>query len=264
MTGMSVDVLGRRKHIALLANQLPTATWVVSALGAAASLAFLHANPIDTFCIAALLWGWAEINGLCGYSHLCSLSMLRAWNSNPRLWLYAACAYTIGGLLSASIVGAIVGLVALFGSGPSALLLLFASTLVVPLVARELGWISFPLPQVNRQTNKMWALEFGFIVGAGMWGAHIGLGFATVVRHGGFCVLVPIAAALGPVRGALVFALYWLGRTLPIWANLLIPREKFDATEVVREVESSDMALRVAASVGLLASLPAALLLVLK
>jgi len=88
------------------------------------------------------------------------------------------------------------------------------------LAARELRLIRFRLPQVDRQTVREWAYDYGFVTAAGMWGAHIGIGFATVIQHGGFYVLVLLAMQGGWELAASLFCVYWIGRTLPIWATV--------------------------------------------
>ncbi len=97
---------------------------------------------------------------------------------------------------------------------------------VLPLVAaalalREYGWLRFPIPNRRRQTEKVWAHDFGFTVAALMWGLDIGLGFATHISPG-FWVLATGAVALADPRfGALLLLAYWIGRALPVWVGPL-------------------------------------------
>jgi len=81
-----------------------------------------------------------------------------------------------------------------------------------------LGLLHFQLPERKRQTEKVWAHEFGFVMASAMWGFHIGLGFTTYVKYGGFWVLTVMAFAVGePSYGAVLMLLYWFGRAIPVW-----------------------------------------------
>ena len=124
--------------------------------------------------------------------------------------------------------------------------------LAISLAARELGLVGFALPQIHRQTNKSWGVEFGITTGAAMWGIHIGLGFATVIQHGGFYILVLFAMVVGPVKGAVLLATYWLGRTLPIWFGGTLKEDQRDAPELLRLLLTNRTAYRHAAGSALL------------
>lgn len=194
-------------------------SYVLMTLGSTASLIALQSDPMTALLICAFLCGWSELDGLCGTSHVMALTPLRALDRSHRLWRNAVIAYTVGGTVTAAAVGTVLGVIGqeLGLSTPNRLFLIVILILALSLLARELRWIRFALPQVHRQTNRMWAFEFGFVPAAAMWGAHIGLGFATVVAHGGWFILVGFAIWLGPLFGAMLLASYWLGRTLPIW-----------------------------------------------
>ena len=122
--------------------------------------------------------------------------------------------------------------------------------LIALLCLREAGLIHFPLPQVDRQTQKMWAAEFGHVTGAAMWGAHIGLGFATVIKHGGLYIVALCALLLGPLEGAILMGAFWLGRALPIWSTPWIVSQEHDGGYLVDVVLRSDAALRHGAIAG--------------
>lgn len=137
-----------------------------------------------------------------------------------KLWFHAVLAYTLAGLLSATAVGAMLGWVGRWlGGGSEATPMFLTLTLLsLMLAAREMGWISFRLPEQRLQTEKVWAHEFGFVGAAVMWGLHIGLGFATRITYGGFWVLVAAILALGDAAyGAMLMGTYWLGRVLSVW-----------------------------------------------
>jgi hypothetical protein len=111
--------------------------------------------------------------------------------------------------------------------------------LALVLAARELGWLRFRLPGRERQTEKVWAHEFGFVTAAAMWGFHIGLGFTTYVRYGGFWVLTLAAFAVGePGYGAALILLYWIGRAMPVWVMPLVWQGR-DASELMESMSSN-------------------------
>lgn len=101
-------------------------------------------------------------------------------------------------------------------------MLVVVALLAFGLAAREWGWISFPIPERKRQTEKVWAHDFGFVGASALWGFHIGLTFMTRITYGGVFVLMAMSLVLAdPTYGAIVMCTYWVGRTLPVW---LAPR----------------------------------------
>jgi hypothetical protein len=192
------------------------ATYALIALGVFGAGLTLMAYPAFALLIAAVLCGWSEVSGLCGSSHVLAITPLRALDPSRNLWRKAALAYTFGGIATSALMGAGLGALGVAVGVNTSHALIPIALLAVTLAAREFGLINFRLPQVRRQTNKMWAFEFGFVPAAGMWGAHIGLGFATVIAHGGFFALVCFAAILGPPIASAIMIAYWLGRALPI------------------------------------------------
>src|SRR5688572_20821144 len=77
--------------------------------------------------------------------------------------------------------------------------LLAVGALALLLAAREWHWLTIPLPELKRQTEKTWAHDLGFVRASALWGFHIGFGFLTRVTYGGFWVLVALILALGEV-----------------------------------------------------------------
>ena len=236
------------------ANSYARATYAVAVLGAAATVLSASINPVIGLFVAALVCGWVEIDGLCGTSHVGALTPLRALDKSTHLWLHATSAYTLGGVVTASVIGLTLGLV-----GTAARNIGFASQFgfallsvgALILAARELGLISFALPQVHRQTDKMWALRFGYVTGAAMWGSHIGLGFATVISHGGLFVIAGSALLLEPIQSALLLATFWIGRTLPIWITPLVTRDERNGEIVTDLLLNRPDAYRICAFAGL-------------
>lgn len=93
--------------------------------------------------------------------------------------------------------------------------------------ARELGWISVPLIQPRRQTREWWWKVYGRRVAALLWGLDLGLVFTTWFTFAGPWALAALAfTTANPGFGVAVFAAYWLGRALPIWAVPLLLKRK--------------------------------------
>jgi cytochrome c biogenesis protein CcdA len=145
----------------------------------------------------------------------------------PRQWILSAVLFTLTGGISASVVGAALGSLGHYvGSAKQAYWLIIPIALV--LAAREFRWVHFKLPEPKRQTEKVWAHEFGFLIASGMWGFHIGLGFATYVKYGGFWILAATAFATGSARyGAMLMLVYWLGRAMSVWVMPMIWRSPY-------------------------------------
>lgn len=139
-----------------------------------------------------------------------------------KLWIQCVVAYTCAGLVSACIVGAVLGVFGRLVVGPVPLpvRLLNLTLLSLVLGARECGWITFPIPVRRRQTEKAWANEFGLRAAAAMWGFDIGTGLSTWVHYGGFWAIVGAIVAVGDARyGVALMGSYWLGRALTVLAS---------------------------------------------
>lgn len=237
------------------ARPYSAATYVVSAIALALGAVLVPATPFAAMVVGALLCGWVEVDGACGVSHVSALTPLRALDERHVIWRRAIVAYTLSGLGTSFIVGGLLGIPAYLagitdnGIRYGAVVVMAAIAL---LIARELRLVTFSLPEVDRQTQKMWAVEFGFTTGAAMWGAHIGLGFATVVKHGGLYIVAACALLLGPVKGAVLMGAFWLGRTLPVWITPLITSCDRDGDRLIDLVGRSGVALRYGAVAGLL------------
>jgi hypothetical protein len=72
-----------------------------------------------------------------------------------------------------------------------------------------------PIPQMRRQVPDWWRTFFGRPVAAVLYGAGVGVGFATYLGHGTLVVVAVAAAATGrPALGALLMAPFGLVRGL--------------------------------------------------
>jgi len=103
--------------------------------------------------------------------------------------------------------------------------ILLAALLVA---GREWRIISLPLPGRQRQTEKIWAHEYGFPIAAAMWGFDVGLGFGTYLTNGGLLLVAVAAVARGsPIFGVELMISYWIGRAAPAWLmRFLWPTER--------------------------------------
>jgi hypothetical protein len=161
----------------------------------------------------------------------------------PKYWMRAVIAYTLAGCLTAGATGFLFGLLGQSWKGNAissraCYLLMAAASLI--LACREWGWVRFPLPELKRQTEKTWVHEFGFIGSAAMWGAHIGLGFATRITYGGYWVLVVAAVASGkPSYGATLLLVYWFGRTFSVWIAPAISRYGIESHALPKAILSA-------------------------
>lgn len=236
-------------------NPFLVATYAVMCLSLLLAIAVAGRGSYYLLAVAAMAWGWTEVGGLCGTSHLGALTCLRSTSRGERLWFESVSLYTAGGLLTASVVGAgvaftgnLIGLTAIRDWYYNGL-----AVVAVILSARELRVLSFWLPQVNLQTEPTWVYEFGPRAAAMMWGMHIGIGLVTVIRYGGIWILVPSLLAVGtPFVGAALMASYWVGRTLPIWLAPALTLSGADPVALSDDVSLRGRAYRDLAAVTLL------------
>lgn len=153
-----------------------------------------------------------------------------------RRWLVNVTAYTLAGTLTSALVGA--GL----GAAGAAVLpdhvgwvgtaLVLAVALLA--LARELGIVAVPLPQLGRQTRGVWANWYGARIAAVLWGLDLGLTFTTWVELSGVWVLATVAFVAGePLVGAALFTSYWLGRALSVWVGPLLMTSASDTPVLV-------------------------------
>lgn len=142
-------------------------------------------------------------------------------------WLVEVTIYTLAGLATSTLVGSTLAWLGgwLLPEQVNRSGLIVAIVVAVVAAARELKWISFPLPQLKRQTKDYWGKFFPGKIAAMLWGFDLGLIFTTYLTFAGVWLLAILAVLMGdPISGVLVFGLYWLGRTLSVWlAPLLMP-----------------------------------------
>ena len=85
---------------------------------------------------------------------------------------------------------------------------------------RELAGLPLPLFDRKRQVPEWWRTFYSPPVAAALYGAGLGIGFLTFLRHGTFVVVSTLAVATGhPLLGAAVVAPFGLARGLSTLAS---------------------------------------------
>jgi len=162
--------------------------------------------------------------------------------------------YTLAGALTSVLLGAGLGLVGALTlpddmAVPAGLLGLAVATVAM---ARELGVVAVPLPQLGRQTQGMWAKSYGFTAAALLWGLDLGLVFTTWLTLSGAWVLALAAFLVGkPLFGAALFGAYWLGRALSVWVGPLLMERATDTPRLLATLYDRRRLFRAAHVVGL-------------
>ncbi len=153
-------------------------------------------------------------------------------------WLRQVTAYTMAGMVTSALVGAGLGWLgrAVVPDPLAARGIPLALAVGAAAMARELGWVRVPLPQLRRQTRDVWGKVFPGVVAAVLWGLDLGLFFTTYFTFAGLWLLVMLGL-LGRDAGlaAGLFVAYWLGRALSVW---LVPLLMPDAGATPRLLEA--------------------------
>jgi hypothetical protein len=176
-------------------------------------------------------------------------------------WLKCASAYAFGGSISSILIGATLGLIgrASLSTHAHASSFFAISSLALLLAFRELKWIQFKLPECHRQTEKVWAHELGFVMASFFWGIHIGLGFVTRIRYGGFWILVSTAlAGREPSYGVLLLLFYWFGRILPVLLGPVLVSSQAAVDDVIASLSAGEAQYRHITAAGLVCAAVAA------
>jgi len=163
--------------------------------------------------------------------------------------------YTSSGLIVSAAVGAALGALGhAVGLQAKQVPVLVGGLLIAGLlVAREVGFIRFRLPERRLQTEKVWVHQFGVLGAATLWGIHLSLGFFTRINYSGFLMLSGLAVGLGDPRlGALLMGGHWLGKALSVWLGPLmfhdtndihvLPAVLIDAGGLYRRLQAGGLA----------------------
>lgn len=131
-------------------------------------------------------------------------------------------AYTLAGTVSAVLVGTSLGALGklLIPDDLGGAALAVAAAFGAVLAARQLGIVSFTLPQVPRQTQPMWARLMPPTASAALWGLDLGLAFSTWITFSGAWLLAAASAvSRDPSVGAALITGYWAGRAVSAWVG---------------------------------------------
>ncbi|MDE0035962.1 MAG: hypothetical protein OXU77_00205 [Gammaproteobacteria bacterium] len=221
-------------------------------LGIAVAIATVVAgHHLISFLVGALLCGIAETHGRCGKSHIGMTAPFAGFN--PQMWFKCASAYSGGGLATSYLVGlGIAGLGTLTAVAVSPVVLFIVACMVgLAMFLRELGIVRFKPPQCDVQTHKWWAVEFGLVTAAGMWGAHIGLALTTVITHGGLYPLVLIAFASGLGSGEWILLAFWVGRVVTLWLTPSLSGKSTDGVALSEALSQAAPSFKATAICGL-------------
>jgi hypothetical protein len=102
---------------------------------------------------------------------------------------------------------------------------------------REIGAISFPIPQWNRQTNVVWGRVFSPTVSAVLWGLDLGSVVTTRVTFSGTWIVPILAIASRHANiGATLMLFYWIGRAVQVWIPLALVRGANDVPRFLQDV----------------------------
>lgn len=137
--------------------------------------------------------------------------------ASRRIWIEAVSLHTLGCVLSAAALGAVLGtlgwalqLQRWWLGGVVGLVLLAAA-------AHEAGVLPGAVPTIRRQTPRWLITVFGPTWGSFLWGLDLGQGWTTqVISAGYYGLLVATVALAHPLQSAAVFTCFGLGRALPV------------------------------------------------
>ena len=135
----------------------------------------------------------------------------------PKYWL-AVGLHAAGAGLAAAALGIALGASgSLLGAPWEGSGAVIVAALAAAYAGRELlGW-PLPLPERRRQVPDWWRTFYGPSVAAFLYGAGLGIGFATFLGHGTFVAVAAGAVATGdPVLGASLCAPFGLARGLSV------------------------------------------------
>ncbi|WP_181704798.1 methylamine utilization protein MauF [Chthonobacter rhizosphaerae] len=185
----------------------------------------------STAFTASMLGGLAFAGGLlstwspCGYSSLCLLRPIGRWSAQTILrWMPTFAAHGLGYAAGALILGAVLGgagaLLGFDGLTGGILVALALGALLYG--AHQFGFVRVPYPQRRAQVPHDARQRFSMPFIGGLYGIALGLNYLTYVQTPILYLVTAAALLSGDVASAIgLFALFNLGRFLPIAVNLL-------------------------------------------
>ena len=131
-----------------------------------------------------------------------------------RTWLISLALFAAGATGAAALVGLTLG--ALLPAGGTAAAAAVAAFALLAALS-ELGLLRLPLPQPRRQVPERWRERYPQPLVALLYGAGLGVGFATYLPVATlFVVAAAVVALSGPFAGAAVLAAFGVGRALAL------------------------------------------------
>lgn len=246
-------------HSRLTRIGLLAAAAIVGA-GSSYGLAHVTSRPVALWTLVAtmtfaggLLSTWSP----CGYSSLCLLRPHGRYSVASVVgWLPTFAMHGLGYAAGAVLLGTLLGLagmvLGLSGFGTGALLGLAAIAVLYGI--HQLDFLRIPYPQRRAQVPHDARQRFPMWVIGGLYGFALGLNYLTYVQTPVLYVVTAAAAVTGNVALAVaIFALFNLGRFLPIAVNLLPVTDVAVQDWLARRQEQAaavDGALLVAAGFG--------------
>jgi hypothetical protein len=95
--------------------------------------------------------------------------------------------------------------------------MIVVAAIAVLYLLREVTGLPVPVPELRRQVPEWWRTAFPPGAAAFLYGAGLGVGFLTYLRHGTLVAAAAAAVALGdPWSGALVLAPFGLARSIVV------------------------------------------------
>jgi hypothetical protein len=156
-----------------------------------------------------------------------------------RSYWKAITAHLIGAALASALVGALLGSIgSIFDLSWSSAGLALVAILAAVYALGELTGLKLPLPHRRGQVPEWWRNYFEPTTTAFLYGAGLGVGFATHVRSG-LLLIVAVVAFLGgsPVLGALLLTPFGIARAASVVIGFGFA-ERFGASSLTRFVGS--------------------------
>lgn len=133
----------------------------------------------------------------------------------------AGVAHVSGATIASGALGAVLGGLGLVSGAPWGQIgAVVVITIGMAYFLRDAGGVPIPVPERRGQVPSWWRQFFGPAVATGLYGAVLGIGFATHLTYGTFVVVCVGALVSGsPVIGALICAPFGLLRGVVVVAS---------------------------------------------
>ena len=153
-----------------------------------------------------------------------------------REYVTAIVLHALGATATAALTGAAFGAVGLLAGAPWGTVGTVGVIVVaVVYAARESFRLPVPLPNARRQVPEWWRTFYSPPVAATLYGAGLGVAFATFLSYGTFVAVAAAAVAAGdPLIGAAVCAPFGLARAVAV---AFAGKESSDPSATVASLE---------------------------